>query len=46
MFSEIEEAFCHGANHLWRDGDIVLWVHEHECELYDLLSVTEEEMEG
>jgi hypothetical protein len=45
LLNEIEKAFCCGENHLWRDGNFALWVHEHQCELYDL-SVTDEEAEG
>ena len=38
--NEMEKVFCMGDNHLWRDGMLNLWVHEHFCELHDL-SVTE-----
>ena len=39
LYNEVEQAFCCGDNHLWRTNGSCLWVHEFQCELYDLTVV-------
>lgn len=42
LYNGMEQAFCCGDNHLWRKNESGLWIHEFQCEFYDLMVDGEE----